>query len=108
MMKKYFKKLKMTDTSHKDPTMDYQTATNIYKKIQKIHNKTLYELIQEADEEEQGIRWKNRKLKNRLIHFRNYLLDNYTKTTVTKFIMLIKVIYDTFEIEIGKLPKYNK
>ena len=47
--------------------------------------KSLYKLIEEADnEEEEKIRWKHRKLKKRLINYMNYLKDTrkITKTLI--------------------------
>ena len=83
----------------------YKYAVQKYCKFQKKH---LWELIEEAErEEEQGIRWKNRRLKNRLIRYRQYLYDNYAKNTVDANFIPILVIYDYFEIEIHKLPKIS-
>ena len=74
----------------------------------KFQKKHLWELIEEAErEEEQGLRWKNRRLKNRLIRYRQHLYDNYAKNTVNANFIPILVIYDYFEIEIHKLPKIS-
>ena len=55
---------------------------------------TLEELLEEAEmEEEQGIRWKKRKLKRRLIGFRQYLLENYCLNTVKSIFHPIMHIY---------------
>lgn len=84
----------------------YQIALNFYSKFQE---KPLSELISEADlEEEQGIRWKNRKLKKRLINYRNYLYENYVKSTADLKFALIKTFYKHYEIEIHDLPAVNK
>lgn len=70
---------------------------------------TLEELLKEAEmEEEQGIRWKKRKLKRRLIGFRQYLLENYCLNTVKSIFHPIMHIYKYYEIEITDLPKINK
>lgn len=70
-----------------------------------LHQKTLEELITEADqEEEQGIRWKRRKLKKRLLQFRQYLIKNYKKATIKSYFTKILVIYKYYDIEIGNLP----
>ena len=55
----------------------YKNAVKQYCQQQKL---TLSELIQEADkEEEQRIRWRDRKLKQRLLNFRQYLIKNRGK-----------------------------
>ena len=70
---------------------------------------TLEELLEEAEiEEEQGIRWKKRKLKRRLIGFRQCLLENYCLNTVKSIFHPIMHIYKYYEIEIMDLPKINK
>ena len=67
------------------------------------------ELIKEADEEEEkGIRWKHRKLKKRLIDFRQELILNYKKNTIQSYFNAIRSIYHYFEIEIHDLPALNK
>ena len=84
----------------------YQIALNFYSKFQE---KPLSELLKEADtEEEQGIRWKNRKLKQRLITYRNHLYENYVKSTAELKFALIKTFYKHHEIEIHDLPAVNK
>lgn len=84
----------------------YQIALNFYSKFQE---KPLSELLSEADaEEEQGIRWKNRKLKQRLLNYRNYLYEKYVKSTADLKFALIKTFYKHYEIEIHDLPTLNK
>lgn len=84
----------------------YQIALNFYSKFQE---KPLSELLSEADaEEEQGIRWKNRKLKQRLLKYRNYLYEKYVKSTADLKFALIKTFYKHYEIEIHDLPTLNK
>lgn len=84
----------------------YKIALNFYSKFQE---KPLSELISEADfEEEQGIRWKNRKLKQRLLTYRNYLYETYVKSTAELKFALIKTFYKHYEIEIHDLPAVNK
>ncbi|MCF0225826.1 MAG: site-specific integrase, partial [Methanobrevibacter sp.] len=58
------------------------TYNTVFKMYSEYNEKTLYELLEEAEqEEEQGVRWKHRKLKKRLIEFRGYLYDNYLKNS---------------------------
>ena len=84
----------------------YKNAVKQYCQQQKL---TLSELIQEADkEEEQRIRWRDRKLKQRLLNFRQYLIKNYKKNTVQGYFNSIKSIYLFYEIEIGDLPPLNR
>ena len=84
----------------------YQIALNFYSKFQE---KPLSELLKEADtEEEQGIRWKNRKLKQRLLGYRNYLYEHYVKSTADLKFALIKTFYKHYEIEIHDLPTLNR
>ncbi|MEE1227161.1 MAG: hypothetical protein UHM08_08690 [Bacteroidales bacterium] len=89
-----------------------QSTINLYTSCVKLYEQicglTLDELIKEADtEEEQGIRWKNRKLKERLIHFRNYLFANKSEGTAKRYLSCIKTIYTHFEIEWQPLPSFN-
>ena len=84
----------------------YQIALNFYSKFQE---KPLSELLKEADnEEEQGIRWKNRRLKQRLLTYRNYLYETYVKSTAELKFALIKTFYKHHEIEIHDLPDVNR
>ena len=74
-----------------------------------FHQMTLQELLQEAeDEEEQGIRWKHRRLKTRLITFRNWLQSNYLNNTAKKNFGRVATFYRHYEIEIHSLPPYNE
>lgn len=89
-----------------------KSAKKVYKNAVKqycqYNQLSLYELIQEADqEEEMGIRWKNRKLKSRLINFRQHLIENYRKNTIHSYFNAIRSIYHYFEIEIHELPALN-
>ena len=70
---------------------------------------TLQELLTEAEtEEEQGIRWKHRTLKTRLITFRNWLQNNYLNNTAKKNFGRITTFYRHHEIEIHTLPPFNE
>ena len=89
-----------------------KSARKIYKNAVKQYCKqqqsTLYELIKEADEEEEArIRWRDRKLKQRLLDFRQHLISNYKKNTVQNYFNSIIAIYRYYEIEIGQLPPLN-
>ena len=79
------------------------------KRYTEFHSMSLEELIEEAElEEEQGIRWKKRKLKRRLLTYRQYLLENYALNTVRAMYNPIRYIYKYYEIEILDLPEINK
>lgn len=70
-----------------------------------FNNMTMQELLDEADqEEESGIRWKKRKLKRRLLNFRQYLIQHYKKATIKAYFTSVLVVYKYFDIEIGNLP----
>ena len=74
-----------------------------------FHQMTLEELLSEAEaEEEQGIRWKHRKLKTRLINFRNWLQNNFLNNTAKKNFGRITTFYRHHEIEIHQLPPFNE
>ena len=75
----------------------------------KYNGMTLAQLIEEADqEEEQRIRWKRRRLKHRLIDFRNYLIDyGYAKETINTMMKRVTTFYRHHEIEIHHLPRVN-
>jgi len=70
---------------------------------------SLEELLDEADrEEEEKIRWKRRKLKSRLMDFRNYLIDyGYAKETINTMMKRVATFYRHYEIEILHLPFAN-
>ena len=69
---------------------------------------SLSELIKEAEnDEENGVRWKNRKIKQRLLNFRVFLQRHYLISTVKVHFQRILTIYRHFEIEIHNLPPIN-
>jgi len=79
------------------------------KKYVEFNGMSLKELIIEADtEEEERVRWKQRKLKSRLIDFRNYLIDyGYAKETINTMMKRVTTFYHHYEIEIHHLPRVN-
>lgn len=69
------------------------------------NNEILKNLLKEAEQEEdKSIRWKNRKIKNRLINFRLYLQDEYLISTAKVYFQRVLTFYRHYEIEIHKLP----
>lgn len=80
----------------------YLNAMNCYIMY---NNKSFSDLLLEADQEEnEGIRWKNRKLKKRLINFRCFLQEEYLVSTAKVYFQRILTLYRHFEIEIHELP----
>lgn len=98
----YFSK---TRKLQKSTYLSYKTYIKQYTEF---NQKTMIELLQEAeDEEEQGIRWKHRTLRKRLIEFRAYLYDNYAYSTAKSRFSKLLAFYKHFEIEIHQLPKIS-
>ena len=90
-----------------------QTSIRTYKHTlqhyQDFNEMPLSDLLAEADkEEEEGIRWKHRTLRKRLIRYQNWLLENYKYKTATVYMTKLKTWYYCYDIEIGKLPPINK
>ena len=80
----------------------YRTALNSYTSF---HNMTMKELLKEADkEEDEGVRWKNSKLKKRLIDYRQYLLETLLLSTVRTHMRRVISIYRYYEISVQPLP----
>ena len=101
MMAKFFEDKQLSEST----VYFYNSAVKLY---EEITGKTIDELITEADlEEENGIRWKNRKIKNHLVEYRNYLYANKSEGTAKRYFAAIKTIYTHFEIELHSLPSFN-
>ena len=83
----------------------YKNSIKLYTDFNEM---SLSALLKEAEnDEENGIRWKNRKLKERLLDFRLFLQEKYLITTVKVHFQRILTIYRHFEIEIFQLPPIN-
>ena len=83
----------------------YKNAIKLYTNF---NNMSLSELLKEAEnDEENGVRWKNRKIKQRLLNFRVFLQRHYLISTVKVHFQRILTIYRHFEIEIHNLPPIN-
>ena len=68
----------------------------------------LQELLDEADkEEEDGVRWKRRKLKRRLINYMNHCKNTMLLSSAKSYVQIILAFYTHNEIEIGTLPRWN-
>lgn len=84
----------------------YKNSFQLYVQYTGMH---LYDLLMEADlEEENGIRWKKRKLKEKLIGFRGWLQERYKYSTLKVLFNRIKTFYTHYEIEIGFIPQLNQ
>ena len=70
---------------------------------------SMTELLKEAEkEEEDGVRWKHRQIRRRLIGFRAYLLQKYEyKATTKTYLARILTIYRYYEIELQALPSVS-
>jgi len=87
----------------KDSTVrSYRSAI---RKYELFHDMAMESLMDEAiDEEEKGIPVKSRKIKNRLLDFRSFLLDSdLSISTVRTYFSRIKTFYRHFEIELPYL-----
>lgn len=80
-------------------------------KYEEFHNEDIDFLIEEAQtEERENVLLKNRKIKNRLISFRNYLFEiKLSNNTIKTYFSRVKTFYKHFEVEVPDLPnvKYN-
>ena len=85
-------------------------SINVYKNALKHYTEfnamTLTELLKEAEkQEDEKIPWRKRTLLNRLVDFRNYIIDQgYTST---KMVDRVITFYKHHYIEIHQLPKTN-
>lgn len=85
---------------------------NALKDYEKFNNLTIDELIFEAKrDEDANIKLKDRKIKERLIEYRSYLLNReISANTVKTYFSKIKTFYMHFEVEMPQIPnaKYDK
>ena len=80
----------------------YKTTMNLYSSF---NNESFVNLLIEAEMEELNqIRWKNRKLKQRLLNFRNFLVQNYMKNYSQITLNRVITIYRHYDIEVHNLP----
>lgn len=83
---------------------------DIYKVVMKqyilVTGLTPTQLINEAEEEEdKGVKLRNRKIKTYLLNFIQYLRKkNFEETSISNYITYIKMFYKTFDIIIPRLP----
>ena len=81
----------------------YESSLNRYSEF---HNQSLKFLLDEAlNEEQKAVPLKERKIKERLMDFRNYLLESELSTSTSKtYFSKVLVFYRHFEVEIPNLP----
>ena len=83
-----------------------KSYTIYIKQYSEFNDMSMGDLLKEAEaEEEQGIRWKHRTLKKRLIEYRAHLFDTYAYSSAKSRFSKILAFYKHFEIEIHPLPK---
>ena len=84
----------------------YRSALQKYSSLNKM---SLEELLEEAEhEEEEGVRWKHRSLKQRLTTYQNHLVREYNYNTAKLYMSKVKVFYKDNDVEIHQLPPLNR
>lgn len=87
----------------------YLNFKNALRHYCRFQGKSLQELLDEADEEEEEkIRWKKRTLKKRLTNYMNYCKSTLTLNSAKSYVKLVKIFYHHHDIEIHKLPPLNE
>ena len=89
------------------------SSRKVYKsallKYSGLNGMSLEELLEEAEaEEEAGVRWKHRRLKQRLNNYQNHLIREYNYNTAKLYMSKVKVFYKDNDIEIHQLPPLNR
>lgn len=95
--------ISITKDLAKNTTIGYITALNLYSQY---HQLPMQELLNEADaEEEEGIRLKRRKIKQRLLNFRQHLIEQGRQPlTINTHVGKIRSTYRFYEIETPLIP----
>lgn len=83
--------------------------TYALEKYSTYHEMELNELLMEAENEEnKEIKWKHLGIKNRLLEFRQHLLENYALNPVKLVMINVIKLYKFYDVEIYALPKINE
>lgn len=84
----------------------YESSISLYCKV---HRKSVSDLLSEARlDEDKGIVLKDRRIKRRLLKFRNFLLDgDFSPNTSKTYFQKVKTFYLHFEIELPYIPPAN-
>lgn len=85
----------------------YELNKIVLKSYTNFHGISFYELIAEAEQEEETIyRLKKRSIKQRLTQYQLYLIkQNKQQSTVNQYITTIKQLYYYFDIEVPKIQR---
>ena len=86
-----------------------KSYTIFIRQYSNLQGMPMVELLKEAEaEEEQGIRWKHRRLRQRLMDYRAFLYDKYAYSTAKSRFSKLLSFYKHFEIEIHPLPSISQ
>lgn len=78
------------------------------KKYCEFYGMSLQELLDEAEKDEaDNVKWKHRRVKTKLLKYRQFLLDNYSLNTVRIHMSAVSKFYRFYDIEINPLPRLN-
>ena len=81
---------------------------SVMRKYCNYYGMTLQELLDEAEEDEaNNVKWKHRRVKHKLLKYRQYLLDEYSLNTLRIHMSAITKFYRFYDIEIIPLPRLN-
>ena len=81
---------------------------SVMKKYCEFNGMSLQELLDEAEKEEaDNVKWKHRRVKTKLLKYRQFLLDNYSINTVRIHMSAVSKFYRFYDIEINPLPRLN-
>ena len=81
----------------------------VIEKYTNFNKTSLTDLLKEAEtDEEDKVKWKRRKIRTRLLKFRQYLYANYMASTAKMNFSKIKTIYRHYEIEMQPLPPISE
>lgn len=101
ILKQFFTEKRSSPNTRKH----YLSSVKIY---EELNNLTLDTLLEEADsQEEEGIRWKHRKIRDRLISYRSYLYATKSEGTAKLYLNDIRAIYRHYLIELHPLPSFD-
>lgn len=80
----------------------------ILRKYVLLNQVSFHELLEEAEtEEDEGIPWRKRTLRRRLINFRQHLYETIMPSTAASQFSHILTLYKDFEIELQPLPRMS-
>ena len=81
---------------------------SVMRKYCNYYGMTLQELLDEAEEDEaNNVKWKHRRVKHKLLKYRQYLLEEYSLNTLRIHMSAITKFYRFYDIEIIPLPRLN-